>query len=156
MSPNTTSCKSLQGYWLQHYSGQPVPGLEKPFSKEIFLNTQLKSAGHNLQLFWRSYSNLESTTQLKITQQSPLQQQRLYLDRRGEKNLNRGGKMLKEAVQGCWEITINRNCQKWYDFEIDLVLSKRLGWMTLRNPSSREFFQDSLIPKLLQSECIII
>lgn len=37
-----TSSKSLQGWWPNHFPGQPVPVLDKPFGEEVFPNTQPK------------------------------------------------------------------------------------------------------------------
>lgn len=149
MSPNTTciSNPSKDGDFSTTL-GSLCQGLKTLSVKKFSLISSWNLLATTCSYFGDgSYSKLESTTKLKNIQQSPLWQQRLYLDRRGEKNLSRSDKMLKEAVQGCCKISISRNSQKWSDLEINPVMSKRLGWMTLRNPSSREFFQDSLIPK---------
>ena len=34
------SCKYLQGWWLHHFPGQPVPVLDNPFGEEIFPKIQ--------------------------------------------------------------------------------------------------------------------
>lgn len=36
------SVKSLQGWCLHHYPGQPIPGLDNPFHGEIFPSIQFK------------------------------------------------------------------------------------------------------------------
>lgn len=36
------SFKYLQGWWSHHFSGQPVPMLDNPYSEEMFPNTKSK------------------------------------------------------------------------------------------------------------------
>ena len=46
-----TSFKYLQGWWLNHFPGQPVPMLDNPFSEEFFPNIQSKPPWCNLRPF---------------------------------------------------------------------------------------------------------
>ena len=43
-----TVFEHLQGWWLHHFPGQPIPMLHNSFSKEIFLVSNLNLPWHNL------------------------------------------------------------------------------------------------------------
>ena len=73
-----TSFKYLQGWWLNHFPGQPVPMLDKPFSEEVFPNIQSKPPRHNLRPFslvlllatWEKTDTHLATTSFQVAVES--------------------------------------------------------------------------------------